>query len=383
MSLLNCTPYTIYSSNIIASENYYIFDCEGNKYVDMESGVWCSILGHNNKEINDVIKKQMSEISHTGFRYTNSVVIEAAQELSGLLDFNDGKCLFLSSGSEAMEFGVQAAKVLAKKPLILSMEDYFLSAYGMCKNKEQWIQLSIADIDETNTNRAIDSIPFEDVGVFVFEPGNASGTVRLPPKDIINKIETRVKSNNAIVVVDEVTTGMGRSGSWFGFEYYNLKPDIVICGKGLGNGYPVSAVIMNNKMAIEFENMNIRYTQSHMNDPLGCAIIKKVIEIIRRDNLIQKSLEMSDMLLEGLSKLKDKYPCIKEIRGRGLMIAVEFQSSISNLEEIHKKMFDLGYILGIHLFRNILRIYPSLTINPSVVESFLIAFESVLINREY
>jgi acetylornithine aminotransferase len=304
--------------------------------------------------------------------------MEAAQELCDLLNFNDGRCLFLSSGSEAMEFAVQAAKIFAKKPHVLSLENYFLSSYGICKNKEHWIQLNIADIDETNIDKALDSIPFKDVGVFVFESGNASGTVRPPQKDIIKSIATRINSNDAIIVVDEVTTGMGRSGSWFGFEFYDLTPDFVVCGKGLGNGYPVSAVIMNNKMAVEFEKSNIIYAQSHMNDPLGCAIAKKVIEIIRRDNLIQKSMEMGDELLEGLSKLKNKHPCIKEIRGRGLMIAVEFHLDTINLEEIHKNLFVSGYIVGMHLLANSLRVYPPITINPSVIESFLTTLDNAL-----
>ncbi len=163
--------------------------------------------------------------------------------------------------------------------------------------------------------------------------------------------------------MDEVTTGIGRTGKWFGYEYYNISPDIVSCGKGIGNGYPVSVIAMSKKVADLIEQSGFKYAQSHQNDPLGCSVAKEVITIIERNNYIQRASEIGLLLEHELNLLLEKCRCVKEVRGRGLMYVIEFvQNRNLPLEPIHKELFDAGYITGISVLANLLRFYPPLTI---------------------
>jgi len=380
MKILNCN-YEMLNPTIVLSENCYVIDENGKKYVDFEAGVWCTSLGHNNKQVNEAIIKQMNIISHTGYRYAAKVVDEAAEKVLELLNFTEGKCVFLSSGSEAVEFGVQLAQKIMDKPCFLCLNNYFLSSYGIsaARSKNNWISI---DLSEYNGNPSdfLEDVPFDKIGAFVFEPGNASGTVKLPPKRLIKAIEDKVKENGGIIVVDEVTTGTGRTGKWFGFEHYNMQPDIVSFGKGIGNGYPVSVIALTKHISDLTEKSGFKYAQSHQNDPLGCAVVKEVISVIENNKFIQRSAKMGTVLDYELQLILKKHKCVKEVRGIGLMYVMEFQQDENfPLEKIHKELFDAGYITGVNVPANLLRFYPPLTIEEDQIKSMTNALDIILL----
>jgi acetylornithine aminotransferase len=379
LKTLNCN-FEMLNSAVVSSDNCCVIDECGKTYVDFEAGVWCASLGHNNKQINEAIINQMNIISHTGYRYSTKIVDEAAEKILNLLSFIDGKSVFLSSGSEAVEFSVMAAKKIMGKPYFLCLNNYFLSSYGIsaARDKKEWISLDLSEYNGS-AHKFLENVPFDEVGAFIFEPGNASGTVKLPPKDLIKVIESKIRENNGVIVVDEVTTGIGRTGKWFGFEHYGIRPDVVVLGKGIGNGYPVSVVAFSKKVADLVEISGLKYAQSHQNDPLGCAVAKEVISIIERDNYIQRSAELGLMLEYELKFLLEKHKCIKEIRGIGLMFVAEFvQSENFPLEKIHKELFDLGYITGVIVLANLLRFYPPLTIEKEQIKCMINALDTIL-----
>jgi len=377
---LNCN-YEMFNPEIVHSENCYVIDAKGKRYVDFEAGVWCTSLGHNNKQINEAIIRQINTISHVGYRYTNKIVDEAAEKLLELTDFPEGKCVFLSSGSEAVEFGVQIAKKIMDKPYFLCLDSYYLSAYGISasRNKEEWIALDLADYNG-DSHGFLKDVPFDKIGAFVFEPGNASGMAQLPPKDLINTIESKIKETGGFIVVDEVTTGIGRTGKWFGYEHYNMRPDIVCCGKGIGNGYPVSVIAMSKYIADKILNTDFRYAQSHQDDPLGCAVVQKVISIIENNGIIQRAVDMGAVLESTLKDLSDRYACIKTMRGVGLMWVLEFAHEKNlPLEKIHREVFDEGYIVGVNPKARVLRFYPPLTIEEGQIKGLAEALDRVLL----
>ena len=380
MKILNCN-YEMLNPTIVSSENCYVIDENGKKYVDFEAGVWCTSLGHNNKQVNEAIIKQMNIVSHTGYRYAAKIVDEAAEKVLELLNFTEGKCVFLSSGSEAVEFGVQLAQKIMDKPCFLCLNNYFVSSYGIsaARSKKNWISL---DLSEYNGNPSdfLEDVPFDKIGAFIFEPGNASGTVKLPPKKLIKAIEDKVKENGGIIVVDEVTTGTGRTGKWFGFEHYNMQPDIVSFGKGIGNGYPVSVIALTKHISDLTEKSGFKYAQSHQNDPLGCAVVKEVISVIENNNFIQRSAKMGTVLDYELQLILKKHKCVKEVRGIGLMYVMEFQQDENfPLEKIHKELFDAGYITGVNVPANLLRFYPPLTIEEDQIKCMTNALDIFLL----
>ena len=323
----------------------------------------------------------MKAISHVGYRYTTQIVQETAGKVLKLLNFLGGKCVFLTSGSEAVEFGVQLAKKVMGKPFFLCFSNYFLSSYGISASRDntQWISL---DLSEYSGNAAdyLRDIPFGEIGAFVFEPGNASGTVKLPPSDLIKVIDDKIKENNGLIVVDEVTTGAGRTGKWFGFEHYNIRPDIASFGKGIGNGYPVSVTCLSKQVADLAEQSGFKYAQSHQNDPLGCAVINEVISVIEENRYIQRSADMGLILETELNLLRKKHKCIKEVRGIGLMYVVEISpDKKESLEIIHRELFEAGYVTGISVLANLLRFYPPLTIEETHIKGMVNALDAILV----
>jgi len=365
---------------IVTGDNCLVVDENGKSYIDFEAGVWCLPLGHNHKQINKAIVDQLNKISHVGYRYTTNIVDIAAEKVLNLMGFSDGKCVFLSSGSEAVEFGVQVARKLMKKPYFLCLSDYYLSAYGISatRNKEQWISLNLTDYHE-NPADFLKDIPFDKIGAFIFEPGNASGTAKLPPRELIREIEKQVKANNGIILVDEVTTGVGRTGKWFGFEHYKLKPDIVSLGKGIGNGYPVSVISLSAEIANQIESTDFTYAQSHQDDPLACAVVNEVLTVIESNQYIERAAKMGLVLEQELETLAKKHNSIKEVRGIGLMYVIEFSSNSGlNLEKIHQILFDEGYIVGVKVPANVLRFYPPLTIKSEQINSMVRTLDETL-----
>lgn len=387
--ILDCTGYEILLNDIEKAEGYYLFDSKGTKYTDFESGVWSISIGHNNLQINQVIKQQIDKIIHLGFRYTNKLVEIAAMDLIRTLEPFHGKCLFLSSGSEAVELSVKIAKAIIKDKKMLTFKETYLSAYGMSSNKDvnNWITFELSKCRNCiNYNcencKLINEIPFDEINAFIFEPGNTSGLVLIPPQSLIKEISKRLKENNGIVVVDEVTTGVGRTGKWYGFQHFDIKPDIVAIGKGIGNGYPVSAVVVDNKIAEKIYNENIRHSQSHQNDALGCAIVSEVIRIIEQNNLIKRSEENGKYFINKLCELKAKTKVIKEVRGTGMMIAIEFEKDAEALLKLlDKHLIEKGYIIGYKPLFNLMRFYPSLTTKIEDIDRLIDCIEKFILKN--
>lgn len=386
--VLNCTGYEMLIKDIERAEGYYLYDSKGKKYMDFESGVWSISLGHSHKELNEAIKNQADKIIHLGFKYSSKLVEAAAVDVLSIMQPFSGKCVFLCSGSEAVELAVKAAKHIIKDKMLLTFNMSYLSAYGHSgvKDDKDWHKLDLGKCvacggnGDCSTCDIINQIPFDRIGAFVFEPGNSSGLVLMPPKYAIQEIVKRIKQNNGLIVVDEVTTGIGRTGKWFGFQHYDIQPDIVAMGKGIGNGYPVSAVAFDDKAAEQIQKDGFKHSQSHQNDALGCAVVSKVIEIIKNNGLINKSRETGEYLLNGLKELQAKTDCIKEVRGVGMMIGIEFQAdAATKLKEAVERLFEEGFLVGYNPRFSFMRFYPTLTTSQEDIEGLLKHLEEVLL----
>jgi len=299
-----------------------------------------------------------------------------------LLDFTDGKCIFLSSGSEAVEFGVQALRAVSGKPLLLTLSDSFLGSYGSAgkKQKDEWFLFDWTPCTVCPKMSACDpqcnhltAISFDKIGGFVFEPGSASGLVRFPPQALIRTLTDQVRRHGGFVHINEVTTGIGRTGKWFGYQHYGICPDIVSLGKGLGNGYPVSAIALSSKISDCLERRPFHYSQSHQNDPLGCAAAEAVISALHKDNLIEKGAQAGVYLLDQLLQLKTAYSAIEDFRGRGLMIAIEFSQPVehASMQALHEQLIQNGYIVAKRPGLNVLRLDPPLIIEKKNIDAFI------------
>jgi acetylornithine/N-succinyldiaminopimelate aminotransferase len=381
--------YDLLIDHIEKAENCYLYDAAGKQYIDLESGVWCTSIGHNHPAITELIKKQCALISHTGFSYGNKSVENAARVILDLIGFKQGKCVFLCSGSEAVEYGVRTAQQLSGKPLLLSMSDSYFGAYGSAsiKNPEEWYsfdwqQCTVCSISESCDPgcEKLKEIPFDKIGGFLFEPGSSSGFVRFPPKSLIEVIADKITENEGLILVNEVTTGIGRTGKWFGYQHYDLNPDIVALGKGIGNGYPVSVAAFNEKVASSLAQHPIRYSQSHQNDPLGAMIAMEVINVIKQENLIERGNMLGNKLIEKLKEIAEQFPEISQVRGRGMMIAIDINEGTteSTAKKIQLELFSHGFIIARRPGTNTLRLDPPLSIPEEVINNFINSLVMIL-----
>jgi acetylornithine aminotransferase len=412
--VLRCSGYELVKTDIVHAQGCSLYDAQGKRYVDFEAGVWCAALGYNHPRVNRAIREQLERVAHIGYRYTADVVEEAAAAVLSTLtrhrdaaativsdssdtnrgrgipmprsesrhgdavatggggsDFSDGKCVFLSSGSEAVEFGVQVARRLSERPLLLALSDAYLAAYGSAGRKDpaewhsfDWTACAACPHAETCDPQCphILAIPFDRIGGLVFEPGSSSGLVRFPPTGLVQILARRVVEQGGLIVVDEVTTGLGRTGAWYGFEHYGLAPDVVALGKGLGNGYPVSAAAMCGAVAERLMVGDFHYAQSHQNDPLGCAVAKEVIAVLSEGRLIEHSAQVGERLLRELAQCAARQESVREVRGRGLMAAIEFDGSaeMGSVTEVYHELVQRGHLVGCKPAANLLRFYPPL-----------------------
>ena len=376
--------------DIVRAENCTLVDAEGNSYVDLESGVWCTPLGHGHPAILGVMTEQATKIAHTGFCYGSDEVEKAAQEILSLHGMTGGKCVFLCSGSEAVEYGVRVAQSLSARPMLMTMADSYFGAYGSAHRKEEgqwfccdWVGCADCALQDACSDACEHwaGIPFDKIGGFLFEPGSASGLVRFPPDKLIRSIVATVKANDGLLLVNEVTTGVGRTGKWFGYQHYGLTPDIVAMGKGIGNGYPVSVTAMAPHVADRLEGHPVPYAQSHMNDPLGAAMARTVLKVIHQERLIERGRSIAALLMTGLEAINVRTGLIAALRARGLMIAIALQDDAraTRTTRTHRTLVQRGYFLAQRPGLNVLRLDPALTIETKAIEGFLEVFEDVLV----
>lgn len=374
--------HEIFKTDFVRGQNCHLYDSEGRKYVDFESGIWCTALGHNHPRVNWAIETQLKNIAHLGTRYPNFLAEEAALDVLEVVGIKDGKCVFLSSGSEAVEFGVQIVRRLTEKPLLLTFKDSYLGSYGSAGKKklDEWYLFDWDAVAATDYDHCLNEIPFEKIGGFIFEPGGSGiGFVKFPPKPLVQEIVRRIQQAGGLVTVNEVTTGMGRTGKWFGFQYYDIRPDIVSLGKGLGNGYPVSAVAMKRDIAQKLEDSGFHYVQSHQNDPLGCSIAKEVIATFREENWVERGNAKGECFLEGLKQLGKRHDVVKEARGRGMLLALEFYPRQGfSAEAAYHALLENGFLVGYYPAGNILRFDPALTIEEEDITKLLECLNVIL-----
>ena len=378
--ILKC--HDIFKTDFIRGANYYLYDSQGTQYIDFESGIWSAALGHRHPRINQVIKDQIEKIIHLGTRYPSSIAEEAAIDVLEIVGIDYGKCTFLSSGSEAVEFATQAARRITNKQLLCTFTSSYLAAYGSAgrKSVDEWLSFDWHAYEQEGSSNYLDKIPFNTIGAFVFEPGGSgSGFVEFPPKQLVQEIVQRVKQAGGLLVINEITTGMGRTGKWFGFQHYGIQPDIVALGKGLGNGYPVSAVAMTLDCAEKLERSGLHYAQSHQNDPLGCAVARAVIDVLREENWVERGDATGAYFLEGLKGLQRKFEVIKEVRGRGMLLAIAFYPhEVLSADWAFHKLLENHFLVGYYPAGNILRFDPSLTIEKDDIGRLLACLDSIL-----
>jgi len=285
-----------------------------------------------------------------------------------------------------VEFGVQAVRQTTGRPLLLSLANSYLAAFGSAgqKRPEEWHLFDGANLGEGEMHEALDRIPFDRIGGFVLETGGGSPDfLRFPPVSVVNEIAQRVKASGGFLVLNEITTGLGRTGEWFGFQHYGIRPDVIALGKGLGNGYPVSAVALEAGIAERFEATGTKYAQSHQNNPLGCAVALAVLTELQEGGWIARGRRVGAELLDRLRQLPDPQGRIKDVRGRGMLLALELDPDRGLTgDSAHRFLWERKIITSCypagHPAGTGLRMDPALTVPEADLDLLVISLEELL-----
>ena len=358
---------------ITSAKGNYLIDSDGFKYLDFVAGVSVNTLGHCNKYINESVKKQIDNYSHV--MVYGEFVQQPQTKLAKLLSENLPKSLscsyFVNSGTAAIEGALKLAKRYTGKSKIISFKKSYhgstagsLSIMGYENQKSNYRPLIPNCVSiNFNSTEMLDEIDSQTAAVVVEPYQAASGFVKAD-KAFLKKIREKCTDHGSLLIYDEIQSCYGRTGKLFALEHYNIIPDILCIAKGMGSGYPIGAFISSYEIMHKLtHNPTLGHITTFGGNPISCTASFETLKFILKNDLSAKSLEKENIFRTIL-----QHELIKEIRGKGLMLAVEFNNSeLANyvVTESLKRGLILFYFL---LTKTAIRISPPLTISNSEIE---------------
>ena len=361
------TPYPL-GINIFYALGSYIYSCDNKKYLDFVAGVSAVSLGHQNKRVNDAIKNQLDKYSHVMVygEYAQSPAVEYCKLLASLLPPQLNKVYLVNSGTEACEGALKLVRRVTGRSQLISCHNAYhgntmgsMSVMGFEERKQVFRPL-IPDVDFITFNNEADiqKITTKTAGIILESIQGGAGFIQ-PEADFLAKIKKRCEEVGALLIIDEIQPGFGRTGKLFGFENYNVVPDVIIIGKGMAGGMPVGAFVAKEEyMDLLSDNPKLGHITTFGGHPVIAAACLATLQEIVETNLIAQTLIKEKLFRELLV-----HPLIQEVRGIGLMLAAMTTSpEITN--QVIFKCQDKGLILFWLLFEgNAIRITPPLTIS--------------------
>jgi len=367
--------YPLFNITPVKAEGAYVWDSEGNKYLDLYGGHAVISVGHSHPHYVQRISDQLNQI---GF-YSNSVVIPQQQELADKLGelsgYDDFQLFLCNSGAEANENAIKLASFVTGRKKIISFGKGFhgrtSAAVAITDNpkiiapvneSDNAIILPLNDIDQVVLH-----LKAEDVAAVIVEGIQGIGGIRVPNPAFLEELERQCKQYGTLLILDEIQSGYGRSGKFFAFQYTNIKPDLITMAKGMGNGFPIGGLLIQPELKPWHGMLGTTFGGNY----LACAAGIAVLEIMKQENLLENATRVGKYLMEKLAGYKQ----IKEVRGYGLMIGLEFEEPIKDIRQ--KLLRDEKIFTGVS-GTNIIRLLPPLNLTMEQAEYFIAKFDKVL-----
>ena len=365
--------------NFVKGEGSYLFDDQGNKYLDFVAGIAVNALGHQNQAIKDAVVDQMGHFNHISNLYPNYPQIELGKKLLEVTKFD--KAFFCNSGTEANEGAIKFARKYfdrkneKNRQKIVTFINSFhgrtfaaLSATGQPSIREGFGSMPGDFVHVTwNDCEALKKEVNKDTCAIMLESLAAEGGVMTLSKEMVETINSLQKEFGCLVIVDEVQAGMGRLGTFLGFEKYGLKPDLVSLAKGIGGGLPLGAVLLRQHIADQLKAGD--HGTTFGGNPIACAAGLAVTKQIADPALLKNVAERSAQLKAGLNALVEKYAFAKEIRGEGLILGVALDESMPVGNIIAAARSEKLMVLSAK--GNVLRMLPPLNVSAAECDEAL------------
>jgi acetylornithine/N-succinyldiaminopimelate aminotransferase len=355
------------------AEGSYIYDTDNKRYLDFVAGVSAVSLGHTNPKVNNAIKEQLDKYSHVMVygEYSQSPAVQYCKLLASLLPDPLNKIYLVNSGTEATEGALKLARRVTGRSQLISCYNAYhgntmgsMSVMGFEERKRPFGPL-VPDVDfiTFNNEQDLEKITKKTAGIILESIQGGAGFIQ-PENDFLQKVRERCTEMGAMMIIDEIQPGFGRTGKLFGFENYDVVPDVIILGKGMGGGMPVGGFVASaEKMDLLSHDPKLGHITTFGGHPVIAAACLATLKEITETSLMQQALEKEKLFRKLLV-----HPLIAEIRGKGLMLAIMVQRP-EIADRIILKCQQKGLILFWLLFEGCaIRITPPLTISESEIK---------------
>ena len=363
--------------SIVKGQGCHVWDAEGTKYLDLYGGHAVISVGHSHP---DYVKAITEQVQNLGF-YSNSVINSLQQKFADKLGkvcgYDDYSLFLVNSGAEANENAMKLASFHNGKKRIVSFRKSFHGRTSVAVQVTDNPKI-MAPINETlpvtyvqmNDAAAVEAeLKKGDVSSVIIEAIQGVGGIQMPDDKFLQDLRDLCTKYEAVLIFDEIQSGYGRSGKFFAHQYTGIRPDIITIAKGIANGFPMSGMLISPMFTPVYGMLGTTFGGNH----LACAAAIAVLDIMEKENLVDNAKNVGDFLIKELKAMS--YSGIKEVRGRGLMIGIEFNESIK--EARTKLLFEEKVFTGV-AGTNTIRLLPPLCLSKAEAEEFLNKFKKVL-----
>ncbi len=355
----------------------YVWDKKNKKYIDFASGIAVSSLGHCHPILNKALSKQSKKIWHLSNLLTNEPALELAK-IFCKKTFAE-KVFFSNSGAEAVEGAIKTARKYAytninkKKNEIVAFSDAFhgRTIMAIALNGSNRFVEGFGPMPRGikhhpyNQTKDLEKVINKNTAAVIVELVQGEAGIIKANRDFIQKIKKLCKQNQALIIIDEVQSGAGRTGTLFAYEQFAIKPDIMCCAKGIGGGIPIGAILTSSKIA---DCMQLgSHGSTFGGNPLACAVAVEVMNLLSKKILLNGVLKKEKIFTQELDNINKEFKCFSEIRSAGLWIGCKLNTTNSfNLDSVMKACYEKGLMI-LKANNNTIRIAPSLIIEDNVI----------------
>jgi len=344
---------------LVAGEGVIVKDSQGSIYLDFLSGIAVNSLGHAHPVIIEAVTDQIKKLSHTSNFYANEPSIKLAEKLIAISNF-DAKVFFCNSGTEANEAAIKLSRRTGKKQLIAAHNSFHGRTMGSLSitgqiTKQKPFEPLIGDVKfiDINTKSGVRKIKRKSAAVFL-ESIQGEGGVTPCNDEFLQSVRSKTSKTKTLLVMDEVQTGLGRTGNWFGFEKSGIKPDVITLAKGLGGGLPMGAMLVTGDAQDLFEPG--QHGSTFGGNPVVASAALATLSFIEKEDLLNNATNMGQLLIKLITQIEG----VTEVRGRGLLLGVGLKEV--KAKDVELECRKLGLLLNA-VSENTLRLAPALIVN--------------------
>ncbi len=368
--------YPLFDLEISSGKGSYVWDKNGQKYLDFYGGHGVISIGHCHPHYVERISKQLEQLGFYSNSVQNTIQADLAKKLGQVSGFDDYHAFFVNSGAEANEVALNLSSFYNGKTKVISFKGAFhgrtAAAVNITDNPKIQSPLSCLFEKEYHSLNDLESVEASlshgDVCAVVVEGIQGIGGIHVPEPNFLQSLSKLCKANNAVLILDEVQSGYGRSGQFFAFQLAGIEPDLITIAKGMGNGFPIGGVLIHPKFEAQYGQLGSTFGGNHLASTAGLA----VLEVIEQEGLIQNAATMGAYLFENLMELDG----LVEIRGKGLMIGLEFEFPIKSM--CQTLLYEAKVFTGSSSNPKVIRLLPPLSISKAEADLFLEKLHSVL-----